>query len=137
MNSGLAEACNSGNLQLAQRLLDSGANPNQRDVLHGGTPLHNAVGQQNLEMARLLLRCGADANIATQNTSTTPLGYAAITGNLEMVLLLVAAGARLSDSEIATRLAAECEELGFSQIAALIANGNRLSTSGDIAPPPG
>lgn len=116
----LRDACHTGDLVLLKQLLESGVNPNQRYLLNGATPLHNAVGQQNVEVTRLLLRSDADPNIATQNTLTTPLGLAAIAGNLEMVKLLVSAGARLSASEISTSLAAECEDLGFHQIAEMI-----------------
>lgn len=137
VNSEFADACDAGNLELMQRLLVSGTNPNQRDVLHGGTPLHLAVGHGNLEGAGLPLKSGADPNIATQNTSTTPLGLAAIAGNLEMVKLLVSAGAQLSPSEIGTGVVAECKELGFLEIAATIERSNGTGTLGEEALPSG
>jgi ankyrin repeat protein len=102
------------------RLLKIGADPNFRDVLHGGTCLHEAISGNNIAVIELLLAHGADPNISTQNTSSTPLGLAALKGSDGIVRLLVSRGATLSDLEVATGLIQECLDLGFTDIAGIL-----------------
>lgn len=116
----LLAASSEGKLSEIDRLIALRANPNFRDVLHGGTCLHHAVGNGDLSATRRLLEHGADPNITTQNTSTSPLGIAALAGNEAMVELLLASDARISEDELVTGLLSECRELGFNDIADMI-----------------
>lgn len=57
-------AAQNGNLEIAQILLDAGADPGKRSI-SGSTALHYACWQGNFEIARLLIKNGA--NIFTVN----------------------------------------------------------------------
>lgn len=53
-------------IEAARILLDSGADPNLRDVVNNGyTPLDSVVNKCSVEMAKLLLSFGADPTIKT------------------------------------------------------------------------
>ena len=78
-------------LAAARLLLDSGANPNAKN-LTGLTPLHIAAYGGQLELVRLLLDHHADPNIAN-NGGITPLDEAKNQNHPEVVALLHGAGA--------------------------------------------
>src|SRR4051794_20044715 len=120
LNNELLAAASAGNIGEIDRLIMLGANPNFRDVLHGGTCLHQAVGKGEIAATRRLLELGADPNIVTQNTYTSPLGLAALAGNGAMAALLLSFDARLSEHEFLTGLLSECRELDHNDIANMI-----------------
>ncbi len=77
-------AVNNGRLEIAELLLDHGADPNTRtapryDTLSrryfGNTPLHIAVRKGDVNMTRLLLAHGADPSLK-HNLGETPIGEA-------------------------------------------------------------
>jgi len=113
----LLDAASNGSLSDLERLIATGADPNFRDVLSGGTSLHRTVGRGDLAATQLLLANGANPNIVTTNTSASPLGVAALSGYSELVDLLLSVKATLSTNEIATGLLAECRDAGFADIA--------------------
>ena len=78
-------------LAAARLLLDSGANPNAKN-LTGLTPLHIAAYGGQLELVRLLLDHHADPNIVNIG-GVTPLDEAKTQNHPEVVALLHAAGA--------------------------------------------
>ena len=81
----------SDTLAAARLLLESGANPNAKN-LTGLTPLHIAAYNGQLELVRLLLDHHADPNVAN-NGGVTPLDEAKAQNHPEVVALLHAAGA--------------------------------------------
>lgn len=86
-------ACRSGNLKVAELLLEWGADPNVQEK-YGFTPLHEAVENNHIEIIRLLLRSGADKSLATTVDfkpyfiGTRPYDIANIRNYKEICLLL-------------------------------------------------
>ena len=62
-HSPLHRACYSGHLELAQWLLDQGADANATST-SGSTPLHGAAFHGHTDVVRLLIHANADVNIA-------------------------------------------------------------------------
>ena len=91
-------AARQGYLEIAQLLLQSGADPNRRQDPTGSTPLHLAVEHQHEEVTRLLLEQGANPNLAARHgegQTLAPLQLAARGGDAEIAHLLLRYGARL------------------------------------------
>lgn len=86
--SPLMIAAITGQIDLARRLIDRGADVNKP----GWTPLHYAASRSQLEMMRLLLEESAYIDAASPN-GTTPLMMAARYGSPEAVKLLLEEGA--------------------------------------------
>lgn len=82
-----------GQLELANALLDAGADVNARSSnAMKNTPLHAAAAGGQLSLVERLLKRGADPN-ASQEGGWTALHSAAQAGNREMVEVLLANGA--------------------------------------------
>ncbi|KAH8980600.1 ankyrin repeat-containing domain protein [Lactarius hatsudake] len=75
----LQVALYSGHLDVAQFLIDGGADVNSRGD-KSWTPLHSAAGKGHLDIVKLLLRSGADFNIRTDG-DRTPWDLASDNGN--------------------------------------------------------
>jgi cytohesin len=88
----LEDAVIAGDMTLAETLITSGANVNQKGAMLGLRPLHYAVMASNKNMIELLLTKGANVNIQ-KNDGYTPLHLAAGRGNIAMVEFLIAKGA--------------------------------------------
>lgn len=97
----LGLACYFGQMEVAQYLLEHGADSNipSRNTFKV-TPLHSAVATKHYDIAKLLLEYKADVN-ARQQDNVTPLHSAAHHGDITMAKLLLQAGAdkskRMSD----------------------------------------
>ena len=77
-----------GHFDLAQELLEKGADPNiAANNQFKVSPIHSACATSNLEMAALLIQNGADVN-AKQMQDVTPIHSAAHNGQTELVQLL-------------------------------------------------
>ena len=86
-------AAQDGDLELVQRLLNDGVEPNVFDEL-GMTPLHYASERGHLEVMRLLLASGADVNANDERViGNTPLRQVASDCSLDVAKILVDAGA--------------------------------------------
>ncbi|KAJ9601555.1 hypothetical protein L9F63_000298 [Diploptera punctata] len=99
-----------GNLDIAQTLLDSGANiENKGGKKFHFTPLHLASGEGHLEMCRMLLDRGAHV-MALDRYRNTALHWAAWFGHLSVVQLLIERGintnTKNSDGQTAQDMAA-------------------------------
>ena len=63
--------------ELAQWLIDRGANPNARSRIGSqGTALHSAAFEGNLDMAKLLIAAGADLRALDREYQGTPESWA-------------------------------------------------------------
>jgi ankyrin repeat protein len=99
-----------GQLNVAQLLLDRGAEVNQAET-NGATPLYIAAALGQLDVAKLLLDRGAKVNQAEIN-GVTPLYIAAQEGQLDVAKLLLKRGAEvnLAETNGATPLFIAAEE---------------------------
>lgn len=76
--------------QIAQFLLDSGLDANQRGGYDDGAPLHLAAWNNHAEMVRLLLDQGAEIDIESGELHcNSPLGWAIVSGAVEAVQALL------------------------------------------------
>lgn len=91
----LMAAAREGRLEIAEQLLDKGAQVDARDRL-GHTPLHHAVIKRHADIATLLIKRRANVN-AKDNGAMTPLMWAAKKGDAQLVRELVDAGALLEE----------------------------------------
>ncbi len=89
--SPLAEALISGRSEMAQALLDAGADPNEPDPASDGLPLAQALASGLFDVAELLLQKGADPK--GQNEYSSTLSGAVASGSVEWVEWLLAEGA--------------------------------------------
>ena len=86
-------AAYSRNLEIAKRLIDKGADPNQFDVdKEGNSPVLQAIMSGNIEIAKYLQQQGGKMN-ASSPTGDTAIISASCSGFAESVKLLLAAGA--------------------------------------------
>src|SRR5262245_9892592 len=86
MDQALFEAAKGGDLETAERLLDSGADVNQGDE-QGWTPLNFASGRGDLEMVKLLITKGADP-FKVGRDQRTPYMIALAAGRVDVVKYL-------------------------------------------------
>ncbi len=81
-----------GQVEIAQMLIDAGADVNAQDKFNR-TPLLLAARDGQVEIARVLIGAGADLNVQ-DNRDETPLHLAARNGKLVIARVLIDAGAR-------------------------------------------
>ncbi|MBI4962130.1 MAG: ankyrin repeat domain-containing protein [Desulfomonile tiedjei] len=93
----LMEACAAGDIGVVKRLIENGADVNERNK-HGGTPLSVACYRGKLDVAKLLLERGANPNVRTPGSGLLSLLMdACVRGNLDLVRLLVEHGADINE----------------------------------------
>lgn len=94
----LHAAAGRGDVETVRRLLEDGADPNERSTATDQmTPLHTAVGRGQVETARILLDNGADPNGELKFSSlveVAPLHLAAEHNHAEVAELLLKRGAK-------------------------------------------
>ena len=90
----LYRAVLSGNTQMAELLIDKGADVNAKDY-NGWTSLHWAARLGSKDIVEFLIVRGADIN-AKNNKSFTPLHCAALWGYKDAVEFLIAKGADIN-----------------------------------------
>ena len=84
-----------GESSTAQKLIENGANVNEKDDF-GFPPLYLAASKGQTEIVKLLLNKGADVNLKT-NDGSTALMAAAFGGYSDIVRLLLEKGARVNE----------------------------------------
>lgn len=87
-------AHNKGSLEIVQKLLKAGADPNIKNQ-YGDTALMLAIDKENLHLVPPLLKAGADAN-AESNAGFVPLIQAARIGDVDTVKVLLEYGADIN-----------------------------------------
>ena len=93
----LLEAAMQGQKDVAQLLIESGAELSKADI-RGRTPLHWAAINSQKEVAQLLIESGADLNVADEG-GRTPLHRAAMNGHTEVAKLLIESGADIDEAD--------------------------------------
>jgi hypothetical protein len=89
---GLQQAVVEGDLETVLRLIEAGADMNERDPMGGSSPLLTAATFGRTEVARALIEAGADVN-QQNNEGSTALLTAALFCRTEIVEALLANGA--------------------------------------------
>lgn len=84
----LVLAVSNGDTEIAEILLQHGANPNLTDRQYGFSALHEAVSNNNLAMTNLVLRYGGDVNQPSDELMATPLHLAAADRRPESIAIL-------------------------------------------------
>lgn len=79
-----------GNIELIQKLLKAGVNPNHRENLHGDSSLSLAVKNGYLKITALLLQFGADPNIFLGSNHHTLLHIVCENLKIDMLSILLA-----------------------------------------------
>ena len=85
-----------GHTEIAELLIDKGADANAKDEKFGLTPLHNAAESGRKEIAELLISKGADVN-AKDTGGETPLDRAIKSKQTETVDLLRKHGGKTAE----------------------------------------
>jgi F-box protein 11 len=80
-------ACANGDLNLVTKLLDDGADVNDKNSM-GVTPLHASAFAANLKLAQLLISRGAD-QMQGDESEMAPIHYAAAEGAIDLVRFFV------------------------------------------------
>ena len=133
LHTPLMEAARTGDIALAELLLEKGADLHAVSST-GMTALHFAAAEGSAEMVQLLLRNGAHPNIATTDApflniecakGVTPLHLAASAGNAKAMEYLLAAGAYINtpDAEGNTPYFYACTEFDGTCVHLLQAAG--------------
>jgi hypothetical protein len=92
----LAKAAGDGKLSLVKLLMDSGANPNEKNRWHSETPLMKAAYNGKFRVVKYLLDNGADIK-ERDSRGNTALLHAAWTGHLKVVKELLRRGADINE----------------------------------------
>jgi ankyrin repeat protein len=122
----LAPAIKGNHLNVAQLLIENGANIGIKDEL-GRTAIHYAVQHEQIELLELLIKLGADLNIADIN-GITPLRIAVENNSARLTKLLLDGGATIEASNkngyslIEDAIEHDCYEI----VSILIDSGARL-----------
>ena len=82
-------ACENGNWEVVDALLNNGANPLIRDGIKSG-PIQNAAKNGYVDIVERLLQAGVNIN---DDTNGTPLYYASVKGNIDVINFLLSKGA--------------------------------------------
>ena len=118
----LHEAVRDGLTDIANVLIDNGADVNATTSGFGDTPLHYAVRFEHNDIVRILIDAGANVN-AADNKGITPLHEAAKDGNAVLVNILIDEGASIDtrDEEGKTPLYYAIDE-GYPAVAEILRN---------------
>jgi ankyrin repeat protein len=82
-------AASNRGVNVAEVLLDEGADPTAEETVYRDTAIHYATLAGDTEMVSLLLARGVDVNLLSDHAGESPLRYAAQTGNPKMIELLL------------------------------------------------
>lgn len=129
--SALHSAAAGGHAEVAQRLLEAGADPNQR-AGYGQSIIYSASMKGAPAVIRMLIDAGADVNVRTAY-SRTPLMEAAENGYTQVVEMLLDAGAVI-DAETKsgeTALGQAVSRADVDTVALLLERGADVNLAGD------
>jgi hypothetical protein len=113
----LMKVAYSGDTDVAELLLEHGANINAQDG-YGNTPLSYAVRAENLTMVRFLVEKGANIDLGGDQGKETPLMLAAMQGNVELIDCLLDGSATI-DARDTNRSTSLMFAAGFNQPSAV------------------
>lgn len=86
-------AAKSGYADVANVLLEAGADPLLGEASYGDTALYIAAMHGYTDVVKLMLTKGVDPNLRNPNTGETPLWVAAMDNRLDVIAVLLASGA--------------------------------------------
>jgi ankyrin repeat protein len=120
--SPLLRACERGNLEIAQFLIERGALINTVHSFYRYlSPLCAAAFSGNVHLVEFLLHNGADPNLKRSECSATALACACLYGHRLIASTLVAHGANIEDGGIPTRTPAQiASDIGYHDVAAFL-----------------
>ena len=90
----LVNYCRQGNIEEARKLIEGGANVNEKDGEYQYSPLHLAVREGHLDLTRLLIQSGANLQ-AKLSYGYSPLHTAAKANQYDCAMALLEAGAQV------------------------------------------
>lgn len=93
-------AVDSGNIAMAKRLVQAGADPNYEPDYGEPTPLCFAVDSMNVHLTKLCLAAGAEVDRPSYESEITPLSKAVEQNMIDCVSLLLESGAAVEKSQI-------------------------------------
>ena len=124
----LRSACAMGHFEIAQLLIERGADVDAASDSNGQTPLHLACAGEHLKIVRLLIECGADPN-PINCIGNTPLYQACNCGFLRLAQLLIELGVDVNATGRGglTPLLSACSHGHLKLAQLLLENGAHMS----------
>lgn len=92
-DTALLLAAKSGHVEVAEALLQAGANPLAEEATYGDTPIYLAAMAGHVKLVELMVANGVDVNLRNSRTGETPLWVAAMDDRVEVIAYLLASGA--------------------------------------------
>jgi ankyrin repeat protein len=135
LSTALNEACKNGHLEIAEKLIQLGADIDSKDGYSNQNKmsLHFACIKGYIDVVEMLVHMGIDVNMHSKCRKQTALHYACCHGQLGTVKKLIQLGAdvNICDCYRITPLHLACEHGHVDIVEELIKSGAKVNTGGD------